>query len=343
MIDVVVTLCLLPTADACAERTVPVGESACEAALAAAAPRLAAWSERYAVSEPRCASSPGDATELTRIAPGIYVHGGAVAEPSADNAGDVSNFAVVVGDERVAVIDSGGSREVGERLAAAVRSVTELPVTAIILTHMHPDHVFGATALEDAGAEIVGHHALPAALAARADSYETAFRRELGDAFIGTETPVPTRLVEETATLDLGGRTLRLKAWPMAHTPTDLTVLDDETGILFAGDLVFDRHAPALDGSLPGWQAALGDLDDIAPTGVVPGHGATSLAWPEGGAPLRRYLEVLGRDTRDALDAGRTLSQSVETAARQEAGKWELFDLYNPRNATAAFTELEWE
>ena len=343
MIDVAATLCLLTAANLCVERVVPVGAPDCGSALASAEPRLEAWTARHSVAGVACVMPNDDSLALTEIAQGVYVHRGQVAEPAAENAGDVSNFAIVVGDERVAVIDAGGSRAVGERVVATVRSVTDLPVAAVILTHMHPDHVFGATALQDAGAEVVGHYALPTALAARADSYETSFQRLLGAAFVGTETPVPTRLVEGTETLDLGGRTLRLTAWPTAHTPTDLTVLDEATGTLFAGDLVFDIHAPALDGSLRGWQSALDTIDEFAPARVVPGHGAASLPWPEGGTALRRYLDVLARDTRAAIDAGLTLSDSVETAAQEEAGKWALFDLYNPRNATAAYTELEWE
>ena len=343
MIDVAVTLCLLTAAEVCAERVIPAGAPDCDAALVAAEPRLQAWASRHAVSGVKCAGPMSDALEVTEVAAGVYVHAGEVAEPAAENAGGTSNLAIVVGDDRVAVIDAGGSRAVGERVVATVRSLTELPIAAVILTHMHPDHVFGATALQDAGAEIVGHSALPRALAARADSYETSFQRLLGATFVGTETPVPTRLVEGTETLDLGGRTLRLTAWPTAHTPADLTVLDEATSTLFAGDLVFDIHTPALDGSLRGWRSALDAIAELAPAQVVPGHGAASLPWPEGGAALRRYLDVLARDTRAAIAAGLTLSESVEAAAQEEAGEWALFDLYNPRNATAAYTELEWE
>jgi hypothetical protein len=60
-------------------------------------------------------------------------------------------------------------------------------------------------------------------------------------------------------------------------------------------------------------------------------------------APIERYLAVLERDVRLAIREGETMRRASERAARSEAESWSLFDLFNPRNATTAFQELEWE
>jgi hypothetical protein len=81
---------------------------------------------------------------------------------------------------------------------------------------------------------------------------------------------------------------------------------------------------------------------------VVPGHGGPilggpALPWPEAAADLERYLAQLEADTRAALADGAPLSVAAERIGRSEAPHWQLFDLFHARNATVAYTELEWE
>jgi glyoxylase-like metal-dependent hydrolase (beta-lactamase superfamily II) len=150
-------------------------------------------------------------------------------------------------------------------------------------------------------------------------------------------------LVEDELRLDLGGRILVLTAWPAAHTDNDLTVYDEATGTLFAGDLVFLDHVPALDGSLPGWLEALDRLAAIPAERVVPGHGPAAAPWPDALAPERRYLSTLAADVRALIAAGAPISEAPAKAAQGERGQWRLFDEFHARNVTAAFAELEWE
>ncbi len=346
MFEVVLTLCLIGSKDICRDVLLPGREAqsigACNAHLATApSPE---WPDGLEPSGAPFCQPAGPGLPITEIADGIYVHEGAVAEPAASNLGAVSNFGFVVGDNSIAVIDTGGSRSVGEDLYRAIRHRNSLPISHVILTHMHPDHVFGASVFGNPNTIMLGHARLERALADRSASYLTAFSRLMGEeGFIGTETVPPNETVSTKQVIDLGNRELEITAWPTSHTGTDITVLDKTTGILFTGDLIFQRHTPALDGSLPGWQSVLKSLEDTPLDGIVPGHGPASLPWPEGSEDLKRYLNVLAADTRAAINRGDSLSSAVKTIARSEAPNWELFDLYNPRNATVAYTELEWE
>jgi quinoprotein relay system zinc metallohydrolase 2 len=271
------------------------------------------------------------------------VHVGAQADTAPANRGAIANIGFVVGTRCVAVIDTGGSPAVGHALRNAIRSTTQLPICYVINTHVHPDHVFGNVAFQQDRAEFIGHAKLAAAMNARGRVYLAALQRILGHAAIGAALVVPTREVSARETLDLGGRTLQLRAWPTAHTDHDLTVFDEQTATLWLADLLFIDRVPVVDGSLPGWLKVLAELKRIDAQRVVPGHGPVRSDWPAASADEERYLRSVLDETRAALRAKKTLQEAVDTVGATERPHWLLFDAFHRRNVTAAFAELEWE
>lgn len=286
----------------------------------------------------------GPELSLKEIADGVFCFSGAHQLMTAENEGAICNLGVIVGAEAAAVVDTGGSMIEARALIEAVRKITNKPLRYAINTHMHPDHVFGNAAFRDIGATLVGHRNLPDALQARGKFYLQRFEGLMGGRVMrGVEIVAPSLLVGETLELDLGGRTLHLRAWKPAHTDNDLTVLDSASGTLFAGDLVFMQHLPTIDGSLLGWIRQLDELTSIEAKQVVPGHGPAPSPWPDALNAQRRYFDVLTRDLRKSIASGQPLSESVKTAAQSESGNWALFEEFNERNATVAYAELEWE
>jgi quinoprotein relay system zinc metallohydrolase 2 len=280
---------------------------------------------------------------VVEIAPGVLVHQGAYEDFTPENAGGIANIGFVIGGSAVAVIDSGGSAQEGERLLATVRQRTSLPIAYVINTHLHPDHVLGDVAFRGDGTRFVGSAKLPQHLAEAGPVYLDNMRRLLGPAFAGTELVLPDLVIGDRMELDLGGRKLDLRTWPTAHTDTDLTVTDEATRTLFAGDLVFLERIPVIDGSLNGWIAVLDQLARIDAARVVPGHGPPSAPWPQALEPERAYLTGLREEVRQELARNRTVAEAVREVPVPAGQHWLLAEQNHPRNVTASFTELEWE
>jgi quinoprotein relay system zinc metallohydrolase 2 len=279
---------------------------------------------------------------IDQVGSGIYVHSGEIALMSGANDGAIANVGFVVGAKGVAVIDTGGSVREGRRLLSAIRQITDEPVLYVINTHAHPDHVFGNAAFLPP-AVFVGSHNLPRQIMERGPYYLKSFRPAMGSLLDEVRILPPSVTVDDELQLDLGDRMLTLRAWRASHSDSDLTVFDERTGILFAGDLVFLRHIPVLDGSIRGWLKTINELARLPAKSVVPGHGPPSAPWPAALDPEKTYLERLQSDCRDLIKRGVPIAAASELAAASEKSHWDLFNEYNARNATAAFSELEWE
>lgn len=291
-----------------------------------------------------CATAfPADVptADIREIADGVYVRAGHVAPLFQGSR--IANLGFVVGENCVAVIDSGGSVSEGRELDAAISRLTDVRVCYVINTHVHPDHVFGNEVFERRDVQFIGHENLPGAIGARGDTYRRRSAEQGHGLMAASRLVPPERTVAGTLQLNLGGRVLMLRAHPTAHTDNDLTVLDVRTDTLFVGDLVFLEHLPVLDGSINGW---LDDLERLAQekhARVVPGHGPPSVAWPDAAAGTRRYLADLRDATRGWIAKGGDLYEAQEEIGVAHPGSWQLIGQYHKSNVAAAFAELEWE
>ena len=282
------------------------------------------------------------ALSTAQIAPGIHIRRGADEDVTPHNDDAIANTGFIVGREAVAVTESGGSLRDGERLRAAIRQVTKLPIRYVLMSHVHPDHIFGAGAFSQDRPQFVGHRLLPRALAQRGEYYRQRLEQVLGPGAAG---PVvqPTMLVQDQAQIDLGGRVLELVAHAKAHSDCDLSMFDRETQTLFPADLLFVRRVPSLDGSLKGWLQELSRLKLRSTQRAVPGHGPASVDFVAAAAELEHYLDSLLAETRQAIAHGTEIDAAVRTVAQSQRNRWTLFDDYHGHNVTQAFKELEWE
>ncbi len=279
---------------------------------------------------------------LTETAPGIHIRRGFDQDATPANQDAIANIGFIEGDTSLLVTDPGGSLADGQALRAAIRALSPKPIRYVLLSHIHPDHIFGAGAFVADDPVFLGHAGLPASLASRGAFYQSQLDAILG---AGQAGPIvqPTQLVATTTEIDLGRRRITLTAHKPAHTSTDVSMLDHLTGTLLPADLLFVSRVPSLDGNLLGWLNELSALRTLRPNRAVPGHGPVAADFTASSSDLIRYLTTLRDETRAAIAAGRSIAAASTSVAQSERGKWRLFDDYNSRNVLEAYKELEWE
>ena len=274
---------------------------------------------------------------------GIYVHHGAHLDIDTGYQGDICNISFVVGSKGVAVIDTGGSFKVGNQLRAVIKKVTSLPILYVVNTHVHPDHIYGNAAFLQDKPVFVGHAKLADAMQLRQESYDKLNIKYLGEDAKDSVIVKPTLLVKEPIELDLGDRSLKITPYLVAHTNTDISVIDSKTQTLFTGDLLFIDRTPVIEGDIKGLIAAIDLLKTYPVKQVVPGHGSSTKDWLKALDNEQRYLNTLLADVRANIKKGESMEHTMDTAAASERDKWLLFDIANRRNVNTIFPALEWE
>jgi hypothetical protein len=76
---------------------------------------------------------------------------------------------------------------------------------------------------------------------------------------------------------------------------------------------------------------------------VVAGHGLIENGWKQAFNRQEAYLRVIVDQTRAAIKDRKTIQEAIATVGESERSNWLLFDLFNKRNVTAVYSELEWE
>jgi len=179
------------------------------------------------------AAGADDYGPLEPVAPGVYVQRGAMAAASTANRGAVANLGVLVGPTGVIVVNTGSSRAHGQALLAAVARLTARPVLLAIDTQASPDQVLGNAAFSQLGIPVLAHRDTDQFMRERCDACVADVKAKAdNDALASTRVAWPTRLIEGSQTLKVGGRTLQIVYLGWTEQPGCLAVLDTDSGVL---------------------------------------------------------------------------------------------------------------
>lgn len=260
------------------------------------------------------------------VADGVWMIRGADAPIEPANGGAIANIAIIATPVGTVLCDCGPSVRYAQALKAVAEKLTGKPVIRVYVTHLHPDHGLGAAAFDPG---IVA--ALPGtidALRAAGQGYADAMYRILNDWMRGTDVVLPGKPIAADAEL-FGDRSLKLLALS-GHSGADLAILDEKTGLLVGGDLVFHQRAPSTPtADLPRWRASLDRLRALPHAGLIPGHGPFDSGGTASIAQTREWIDWLEGALTQAVTDGLDMVEAGELPipdrfATMAAARYEL-------------------
>lgn len=267
--------------------------------------------------------------------------------PSADNQGHTSNAGFVTTGDGVVVYDALGTPALGFELIRRIREVTDEPIEIVIAGHYHADHIYGLQAFaEYTEARVIAQRRADEYLAGDTARLRLAQRREVLFPWVDEHTRVvhPDAFFDEEHRFRLGDKNFRLLHAGPAHSPDDVLLVVEDTGVVFAGDIVFDGRLPFLGDegvNTQNWIERLDQVQAMQPSFLIPGHGEATAHAARAVRFTRTYLE----DLRETMAAAVQDFLSFEEAyARADWSKYRglpAFDETHRRNANAVFLELE--
>jgi glyoxylase-like metal-dependent hydrolase (beta-lactamase superfamily II) len=272
-----------------------------------------------------------------QVSPSAWFVQGDAALGTSANRNFISNAGFVVTPAGVVVIDALGSPQLARELLDEIARITPQPVTHVVLTHYHADHIYGLQEFRRRGARIVAHRgALEYLNSDTAAARLAASRAELAPWIDARTQLVPAdEWLDGARELTVGGTKLLLQPVGPAHTPEDLVVYLPAEGVLFAGDMVFRGRVPFVgQADSRQWIAALDTLLALQPRVVVPGHGALSTTARQDLQLTREYLAFL----RESMGtAARDMEPFDEAYARTDWSRFEHLPLFRAANRMNAY------
>lgn len=272
-----------------------------------------------------------------RIGEGVWVLYGVPEPIDRSNGGAIANITIFDTREGAVIVDTGPSKRYGLALETCVRELTGKPVVRVYLTHFHPDHVFGNQAFD--AKVIAAPQGVIDGLTSLGEDFASAMYHAAGDWMRGTELVLPVRAVDDGIE-EIGGRRFALKSLG-GHTPSDLALHEEVSGILVAGDLVFLDRAPTTPhADLGRWRKSLAALAALQATRIVPGHG------PEEGAhrgfdQTRDWLSMVEETIRVAFERGLTINEAMAEPLPDWANQIALARYEFERSVMHFFPKLE--
>lgn len=274
--------------------------------------------------------------------------------PSKENEGNTSNAGYVITADGVVVFDSLGTPSLGWALLKDIRSRTDKDVRYVVVSHYHADHIYGLQAFKDhTGAKIIAQERAADYTENSQTSDERAEarldqRKSVLSPWVNENTRIvkPDRTFKDNLDISLGGKRFSLIYAGPAHSSSDIMMMVEPDGVLFAGDIVQNGRIPFMnadDVNTERWLKALDKVRELNPQFIIPGHGRPSTAAQQAISFTKDYITYVRAAMKKAVDNWVDFDIAYQTTDWSQYAKLPAFGANNRGNAYRIYLELQSE
>ena len=260
------------------------------------------------------------------------------------------NSGIIIGDESVMVIDAQATPTLARQVIEKVRSVTDKPISHLVLSHYHAVRVLGASEYK-ANNIIMSSKARSMVLERGQEDWDSEFDR-FPRLFKGhQEIPGltwPTTTFENKMSVFLGKRRIDLYFLGRAHTAGDIVIHVPDSNVLFTGDIVEYKSACYCgDAHLQDWPATLKNIAKFQAVSLVPGRGdalTDTRKIDEAIALTDDFVTSTFKSVSKIAHAGGDLKEAMSSCREQCDAKFSDYAIYEhclPFNVSRAFDEAK--
>lgn len=258
------------------------------------------------------------------------------------------NSGVIIGDDSVMIVEAQATPRLANKVIECVRTVTDKPISHVVLTHYHAVRVLGASAF---GAQqiIMGDAARAMVVERGQEDWDSEFQR-FPRLFEGHESipglTYPTTTFSEDMTVYLGNRRIDLMHLGRAHTAGDIVIHVPDENVMFTGDIV-EYHSACYcgDGHFSDWGDTLDAILSFDVDAIAPGRGDALIGKDMVSAAIestRDFVESTYRPAARVAARNGTLKEAWDAVREECDPKFKDYAIYEhclPFNVARAFDE----